>query len=337
MRLDVYDASTDNNAPVHIYSSNSTVAQRFKIVSTGNGDNSFKILTATTGYTKCITAKGASMSPANIIQYTYGNDGNQDNDHWYFEDITLNEKTLVTLSAGETKSFEITVPDNKYYAVETSQYGSSAVDTYLTISNLSSGNEYNDDGGVGLYSFIGFSNQGGRNLTISVRLYNTSASGSFYLQIRKQKAVYYGFAYEDLSTISDLNVPYNSFSTLYDSYKYENKKASHFQEIDERGYNRYNSEIVFFSGHGYKNTSTSEFGFGIRFGDNTSFYIPNLNNMSNVRIAVWAACYSSNTNNAYNTSFIDKAVACGAKSSVGFVDTVTTVSSRSFTNGLFEQ
>lgn len=337
MRLDVYNASPDNDAPVHIYTSNSTTAQRFKIVSTGNGDNSFKILTATSGYTKCITAQGASMSPANIIQYSYGNGGNQDNDHLYFEDVTLNEKTLVTLSAGETKSFEITVPDNMYYAIETTQYGSSTVDTYLTVNNLSTGNAYNDDGGVGLYSFIGFNNQGGRNLTISVRLYNSSASGSFYLQIRKQKAIYYGFEYDDLSTLKDLNKPYDAFSNLYDSYKYENKEASHFREIDERGYNRYNSEIVFFSGHGYKNTSATEFGFGISFSNNTSFYVSSLSNMNNVRVAVWAACYSSNTNNSYNTSFVDKSVASGAKSAIGFPDTVTTTSSRSFTNDLFKK
>lgn len=337
MRLDVYNASPDNNTPVYIYTSNSTVAQRFKIVSTGNGDNSFKILTATSNYTKCLTAQGASMSPSNIIQYSYGNGGNQDNDHWYFEDVTLNEKTLVTLSAGETKSFEFTVPDNMYYAIETTQYGSSTVDTYLTVSNLSTGNVYNDDGGVGLYSFVGFNNQGGRNLTISVRLFNTSASGSFYLQIRKQKAVYYGFNYDDISTLKDLSKPYSSFSNLYDSYKYENKEASHFREIDERGYNRYNSEIVFFSGHGYKDPSATSFGFGISFSNNTSFYIYNLSNMNNVRVAVWAACYSSNTNNSYNTSFIDKSVASGAKSAIGFPDTVTTTSSRSFTDDLFKK
>ncbi|MBE6548805.1 MAG: hypothetical protein E7670_00070 [Ruminococcaceae bacterium] len=335
MRLDVYNAGTNNDDPVHIYTSNSTVAQKFKIVPTGNGDNSFKILTATSDYTKCITAQHASMSPSNIIQYSYGNNGNEDNDHWYFEDVTLNEKTIVTLSAGETKSFEITIPDNMYYSIETTQYGISTVDTYLTVNNLSTGNVYNDDGGVGLYSFIGFNNQGGRNLTISVRLYNSSSAGSFYLQIRKQKAVYYGFEYDDISTIEDLNTPYDAFSNLYNSFKYENKNASHFSEIDERGYNRYNSEIVFFSGHGYKNSETTEFGFGISFNNDTSFYLSNIGNMNNVRVAVWSACYSSNTNNSDSTSFVDRSVSTGAKSAIGFPDTVTTTSSISFTNDLF--
>lgn len=330
MSLDIYDASPDNYAHVNIFTSHSGVAQRFKIVSTGNGDNSFKILTCASGYTKCITTLNASMDPADIIQHTYANDGNQDNDHWYFEDVTLNEKILVTLSAGQTKSFEITIPDNMYYVVETTQYGSSTVDTYLTVSNLSTGNAYDDDdGGVGSYSFIGFNNQGGRDLTISVKLRNSSASGSFYLQIRKQKAVYYGFKYNNLNTISDLNKPYEAFSDLYYSCRYEDMETSHFQEIDERGYSRYNSEIVFFSGHGYGGNEVSF--------KNSTFYLSNLNNMSNVRIAVWSACYSSKTDNYDNTSLVDKSVANGAKSALGFPDSVDDVSARSFTNNLFKK
>lgn len=336
MRLDVYNASSDDNAPVHIYTSNSTNAQRFKIVPTGNGDGSYKILTATTGYTKCITVLGASMQPTNIIQYSYYNHGNQDNDHWYFEDVTLNEKTLVTLSPGETKSFEITIPDNISYAVETIQYGSSVVDTTLTVNNLSTGNQYDDNSGVGLYSFIGFNNQGGRNLTITVGANNSNTLSRFYLQIRKQKAVYYGFEYDDISTIKDLEKPYNYFSGLYDSYLYENKESSHFQEIDERGYSRYNSEIIFFSGHGYKDPNSDARGFGVSF-SNTSLYLSDITNMNNVRIAVWSACYSSNTNNSYNTSFIDKSVASGAQAALGFPDSVTTVSSKSFTDDLYEK
>lgn len=337
MRLDVYDASPNNDAPVHIYTSNSTIAQRFKIIPTGNGDNSFKIMTQTTDFSKCITVSGASMSPANIIQYGYANDGNADNDHWYFEDVTLNERTLITLSAGETKSFEITIPDNMYYVIETSQYGSTAVDTYLTVNNLSTGNKYNDDGGIGYYSLIGFDGQGGRNLTISVRLFSSSSTGSFYLQIRKQKAVYYGFEYEDVSTLNALTTPYNSFSNLYKSYKYENAEASNFLEIDERGYNRYNSEIVFFNGHGYKDPNSGSLGFGISFGNGSSVYLADISNMCNVKVAVWAACYSGNSSNNSNTSFADKAVAAGAKSAIGFPDTITNVSSRSFTNDLFEK
>lgn len=330
MRLDVHYGLTGDNVPINIYESNSSDAQRFKIVSTGNGDNSFKILTAISGYTKCMTAQGAVMTPVNVIQYTYTNNGNQDNDHWYFEDVTLNEKILVYLSAGETKSFEFTVPDDKYYAIETTQYGSSMADTYLSVSNLSTGNAYDDDGGVVFYSYIGFSNQGGRNITISVRLHSPGKSGRFYLQIRKQKAVYYGFDYDDISTIEDLNKPYDAFSALYDSYKYENEIASHFYAVDERGCYRYNSEIMFFSGHG------AESGAKVKFGK-TDFPNSKLGDMNNVRVAVWSACYSANTENKYNTSFVNKSVACGAKSAIGFSDTVPVISARSFTNNLFKK
>lgn len=332
MRLDVYNGNTTNETPVNIYTSNSGDAQRFRIVSTGNGDNSFKILTAVSNYTKCITPHYASMDPVEIIQYTYGNDGNEDNDHWYFEDITLNEKTLVHLAAGQTKTFEITIPDNKYYAVETMQFGSFVLDTYLTVSNLSTGNAYDDNSGEGAYSFICFNNQGGRNLTISVRLRDSSASGSFYLQIRRQKAVFYGFQYSDINTIQDLTVPYNVFCNLYNSHTYANKDASHFLEIDERGCNRCNSEIMFFAGHG------SEDGGHISFNNKVKFELSGLNkNMSNVRFAVWAACCTASTDNSYNTSFVDRAVSNGAKSSLGFPDPIGDKSARTFTNYLFQK
>ncbi len=332
MRLDVYNGNTANETPINIYTSNSGNGQRFRIVSTGNGDNSFKILTAVSSYTKCITTHYASMDPVEIVQYTYGNDGNTDNDHWYFEDITLNEKTLVHLAAGQTKTFEITIPDNKYYAVETMKFGSYVLDTYLTVSNLSTGNAYDDNSGEGAYSFIGFNNQGGRNLTISVRLRDSSASGMFYLQIRKQKAVFYGAKYSDINSIPCLNEAYNGFCNLYDSHRYENKEASHFLETDERGYNRYNSEIMLFAGHGCLNDCY------IRFYNDTDIAPIDIKNMSNVRIAVWVACCSANTdNNSAHTSFVDRAVSIGAKSSLGFPDSVSQLSAQSFTNNLFKK
>lgn len=335
MSVDISNNNSDNNVQVQIYQTNNTAAQRFKIISTGNGDKSFVMLTETSNFTKCITVHNASMTPSSVIQYSYQNNGDTDNDHWYFEDTTLNEKKLVYLSSGETKTFEITIPDNKNYVVETSKYNNINVDTYLTISNLSNGIVSNDDGGKGNYSLICFNNQGGRDIAISVRFYNSNQSGSFYLQIRKQQAIYYGFEYPDgLNTISDLDKPYSYFEDFYESYKFENEINSHFLGLDFRDIERYNSEIVFVSGHGYKTDDSK--GTGVAFGE-TAIYIDNILDMSNTKIAVWSACYSSNTNNRYQTSLIDKSVECGADSAIGFYDSVDSSSARTFTNNIFKR
>lgn len=77
----------------------------------------------------------------------------------------------------------------------------------LTINNLSTGNLYDDDSGADYYSMACFGNQGGRNIKITVNLYYSGVSGSFYLQIRNQQAVYYGFDYQNdiLDTTNDSN------------------------------------------------------------------------------------------------------------------------------------
>lgn len=332
MRLDICNASPEDNTPLEIYQANATAAQRFKIVPTGNGDNSFKIMTKGTDFTKCLSVANDAMGFASIVQRPYENNGNADSDHWYFEDVTLNEKTLVSLSKGQSKTFEFTVPDDMYYAVETLKHNNVEHDTQLTINNLSTGNAYDDDHGLSLFSLIGFNNQGGRNISITVNFYDPEEAGTFYLQIRKQRAVYYGFDYGDwdINTLSDLTVPYNSFSNLYQSYKFESGEIDRFLELDERGYSRYNSEIVFFSGHGSESGTIS-------INNDVSLSLTQLTDMNNVRLAVWSSCYSAYEENSHGTSFVYKSIDAGASAAIGFPDTISVTSSRSFTDDLFEK
>ncbi|MCI9079194.1 MAG: family 43 glycosylhydrolase [Lachnospiraceae bacterium] len=72
--LDVANGSNDNNANIQQWSYNGLDAQKFKIVSNGNGY--YHILTGASGYSKCIdVANGSTLDGANIAQYTYnGND-----------------------------------------------------------------------------------------------------------------------------------------------------------------------------------------------------------------------------------------------------------------------
>ncbi|MBR1625246.1 MAG: RICIN domain-containing protein, partial [Clostridia bacterium] len=337
-RMDVESASTGNNAQIQLYESNSTDAQRFKIITTGNGDNAFKILTGSTGYSKCVTVKNSSFSPADVIQYTYDNGGNIDSDHWYLEDVTLNERQTVIAAAGEIKTYQITIPDNRNYVVETIQK-QTTYDTELYVSNLTYGTLYDDDSGAGSYSQICFNGQAGRDIAVSVKFKNLSEgeTAMCYLQIRKQQAVFYGFDYGsgDINTTSDLTTPYDQMSNYFRCLKFTDKNVSHFLGNDTRNYARGNSEILFFAGHGKGNNATGT--TGVKFYDNTWLNYVDIPNLSNVRVAVWAACYSANKNNIYNSSMIEKSVAQGAKSSIGFTVSVNDVSARRFTNNLFKK
>lgn len=74
--LDVANGSTSNNANIQQWAYNGCDAQKFKIVS--DGDGYYHILTGATGYSKCVdVAGGKSTDGANILQYTYKGSTNQ--------------------------------------------------------------------------------------------------------------------------------------------------------------------------------------------------------------------------------------------------------------------
>lgn len=74
--LDVANGSSENNANIQQWSYNGCDAQKFKIVSDGNGY--YHILTGASGYSKCVdVAGGKAADGANILQYTYKGSANQ--------------------------------------------------------------------------------------------------------------------------------------------------------------------------------------------------------------------------------------------------------------------
>lgn len=74
--LDVADGSSSNNANIQQWAFNGFDAQKFKIVSNGNGY--YHILTGASGYTKCVDVAGKKATDgANILQYTYKGSTNQ--------------------------------------------------------------------------------------------------------------------------------------------------------------------------------------------------------------------------------------------------------------------
>lgn len=76
MYLDVANGSADNNANIQQWTYNGCDAQKFKIVS--NGDGYYYILTGASGYTKAVdVAKKSSADGANVAQYTLNKGNNQ--------------------------------------------------------------------------------------------------------------------------------------------------------------------------------------------------------------------------------------------------------------------
>lgn len=247
--------------------------------------------------------------------------------------LSLNEKRAVTINANEVKTFYFTPDSNQHYVVET--FGD--LDTKLRISNIPDGEIINDDYRGNRNASIWFKAERNREIKIEIKAYGKNY-GSTTLQVRKQR--FSMFAYVDVdgnSTKKDLNTPFDKFCNLYDAIKYEDVTAYYARENDERNLSRLNSEIVFFSGHGYKNDENNK-GFGIslhsngaKTGLNTS---PPLN-FDKTKVAMWSACYSANSTNSKNLSFAEYTVYCGARSAVGFLKSVTFSSARKFTNKFF--
>ena len=276
---------------------------------------------------------------SNDIVIRYGASG-VDNDDWanknlkvsleYINDnekFSLDIKYSEHISAGETKEFIYYLSDEMYYVVETR----GNLDTYLTIEGLGSTSLTNDDGGIGNNACIGFKGIKGW-ITIKLRFFSSTLSGTTELQIRKQQAVMYGFDYggTDIDTTSDLTDPYIDLRNTYYTHKFSyntQHTPSHMLSLDARNYARINSEVVFFTGHGNIG--------GVYFpsGWLNSY---ELTNMENTKIAVWAACYSSKSNE-YEVSMTQASINAGAKSAVRWPVTTTTISSKTFTNRLFSK
>ncbi len=247
-----------------------------------------------------------------------------------YVDLSLNSKHDVLVSSGDIRYFTYTPKSDSYFVVET--YGS--LDTKLHVSNTYTGAICDDDSGVGLNAKVEFRGVQANPIYIATKLYNSNISGNYQIQLRKQRVSM--FAYDDNkgnSTIPDLNIPFTKLSPMFETIKYENTSASEALLNDERDLAKINSEIMFFSGHGYKNNST-EMGFGVKFktgGITTSKTI----NMDRTKVAVWAACYSANSTNSKKISIAEYSINNGAKSSIGFTESISFSSSKTFTNRFF--
>lgn len=326
--IEIKDGVLSNRTAIQLGVKNfSDTKQRFNIIPTGNADGAFKIMAfGDKDNLKGLAVSGASSSnSAEIVLYDYGNDGVNDNDHWYFEDITpLNQKKLVTLTAAKQTAIDMVCPDDKLYTVETFAYGSQSSDPIISVSGIMGAALQDDNSGTGNQAKISFKGQKGVNIRVNIWTNNTIGKNC-YVQLRKQKAALFGGKYSDINTTSDLSTPASVLTGLYDCHRYYESSAE-FKRADERTLKTYNSEIMFFAGHGSVNYASFVSG-GI-----TGY---ELSDMNNVKVAVWASCKSSALNDE-GQSLVNRSVLKGAKSALGFNQTIDDSSAKRFTDKFFE-
>ncbi|MFA5561723.1 MAG: C25 family cysteine peptidase [Eubacteriales bacterium] len=246
--------------------------------------------------------------------------------------LPINRLMRITLAPGETKEYGFNVADTDYYIIETS----GSLDTYITVEGLSVGTLTNDDGGRGKNACVGF--VGEPTLVVfKVRCASPTDSGETTILLRRQTAVLYGFNYQGINTIPALTTPYTVLTARYDAFKYTSNSVgpAHALGVGVNKYVRLNSEVVFFAGHGF-GTPNGNKGYGVLFPAGNLF-VCELPVMDNVKVVVWEACYSSNTSNTYNTSLVKASVDLGARSAIGWPDSIIVVSARTFTNRFFDR
>jgi hypothetical protein len=235
-------------------------------------------------------------------------------------------------TAGEIDHWIFTAnSSNSYYVIET--YGNTDMFMYSYIQNEL---KTNNNGGEKLNANIGFLNsESGTQYDFEVKAYSQYSTGNYYIQIRLQEASIFTYDYGlgDIDTTPDSTIPANELSDMgYHIYNYQNYSETLLLSDDNTGLGRLNKEIVLFSGHGGKGlVVTSD------FSNNESYLYSNeLPYMGNTKVVVWASCESS-TGNAQLNSMAEQSILNGARSSIGWPETTTVLSSRTFTNNFYKR
>lgn len=335
--IDVSGGQNVNGSDTIVYNKYGAANQRYNIVPTGNNDGAFVIKTKISNETKCLTVDAASVnSGARIIQYDYFNHGSDDNDHWYFVDALVNKQINYYIEENETIYYRFYIPDaNKYYTIETI----SDKDTCLAITLPNGEILEDDDSGEDYNASLGFSVTYPGYVDVALCLYDDNDEGFVDLSIFKQQAVFYSYFTETNDLLGNVYDASEYSRVKYNSLVYlDDVNYVHATSPNERFYKRINSEVFVFSGHGFYDPNALRYGFAVKFGNDNDanyFRIEDLPELSNVKIALWSSCYSSNSNNQYGQSFASQSVLNGAKCSIGFEGSVYISSLVSFTNNFF--
>ncbi len=241
--------------------------------------------------------------------------------------LTLNVAKSATLTAGSEHTYKFTPSVAGTYVVQTT----GNTNTYGTVNidiNGTTVTETDDNDGKGNNFDIVFYATEGQTVEIKVRHYNaTSGTGSYNIKVHRATAQIYTFNYPllDINTTSEKEIPLSGLPQLgYNTISNINATSVHATTINSNGFPNFNSELVFFSGHGNTRTDyqTSLYFYSddiLDYDELTSRNLPQ--DMNNVRVALWSSCYSGqqfdeNQHEIY--SIAQSAYDKGAKVSIGW-------------------
>jgi hypothetical protein len=334
-RVDISGASTANDANVQSYKSNSTNAQRFKIVDDGFNTGSYKILTAVSNYTKCITVLGASTaSGANVIQYTYdASKGTNNNDHWYFEkvsNISIYNELDCYIGKDAYNYFNLSFQNNinslqsVYYCYETTGSNDPIISYWQNGKQL----DEDDDSGPGSNSKLIFRPLAANGRQIRVRLFG-SRTGTCKLRFYPRNDVFFNSynVKDDINTVADISDVVGSLNAMGNFVNNEtNVTRAKMLGATWNSPTRFNNDFYFISSHG------STGGTAWLSGGDT-YAAGNLPDMSSVQFAVFAICYGGAVGNLADLSVANHNV----NAALGWPGLTYVLSSRTFTTKLWSE
>ena len=256
--------------------------------------------------------------------------------------ISLDNPTEVTLHKTPQQYFKFNPQSDGYYTVETfGAYNTQlCVDTTYNGRVFDSGNEKKDGNAK-----ITFEATRGRKVSIFVVGDEADVGQTTTLLVRKQKFSSFvfraGTGEYNISTGNDNIVPNSLFSN---KMNYTTNVNSRYEEIG--GVNEtkeaFNSEIVFFSGHGSPNSLT--FANNTRLNFQYTQYLSNpysVLDMRETKLVFLSACQTADTSVCQHPEedlcIAEFLVQQGAKCSVGFESTVSTYDSKLFSDYFFNK
>ena len=287
---------TENN-PLEIQESfdfvSNSEADNFLLLP-GSFPNSWKITTGASGYLKSLTTLNYSLSNNTpIVQKVFDSNYSVYFD-WYFQktdSLGVNVENNVFLNGTNDMYFNLRVPISGQYIVETSK-ATSELDTKLEVCN-SNGTilSQNDDGGENYFSKIIYNFNSSTDYLIKLYGYSANDIGDVILKVMPVKSVYINTFYNDIDTREDSIQPYNLLTNNgYYTRHLVNIPKSELLKADPNGRQRLNNEYYMLSAHGAEDGE-------VALSPNEGLWGYELPDMSDVRLAVWANCYSGKSGN----------------------------------------
>ena len=240
--------------------------------------------------------------------------------------ISLNEYKTKYLGPGQLGYYKFTPADNCYYVIDVS---SSSYNTKVQALSNGFNTVVTTNYGTNDNSILYIHAQQSMTIYFQVRFYNSYDSGFVTAQIRKQTFSMFAFNYGwfDINTTGDMTSPGNTFGSTFDCHANSNYTVSQATATDDRHLPKINSEISFFAGHGAPGS--------LKFSNNTLYNTSNTTSLNKVRVGVLASCESAKTKPGVPVSIAEYFTNKGAKSCLGFVESINNDVASDFTDYLF--